>query len=74
MDARVEEVELHGEVTLDTEALTEYSGQGVCGELRLYGHTRDRYREQLRTWAGNRNWTVVADKKGMFKCKNATLM
>ena len=69
MDARVEEVELHGEVTLDIEALSEYSGQGVCGEVRLYGNTRDRYREQLRTWASNRNWRVIVDEDGMFKCK-----
>ena len=42
MESRVEKVELgdvvrpRDEVTLDIEALTEYSGQGVCREVQLW--------------------------------------
>ena len=67
MDAVVEEVELHREVTLDMEALAEYSAEGVCRAVRLYHGTAIRYRKDLRIWANNRNWTVVMDEFGMFR-------
>lgn len=44
-------------VTLDIEALTEYSGQGRCRLLWLNSDTADKYREELTTWAESRNWT-----------------
>ena len=52
---------LHGlylgdEVTLDIEALVEYSGQGWCKEIMLDNKTLARYSEELRTWAKSRNW------------------
>ena len=66
MDAGVEEVELHGDVTLDIEALAEYSGQGRCREVRLYSFMAgnlckmaEKYGEDIRTWASNRKWRVV---------------
>ena len=62
-------VRLMEKVTLDVEALAEYSGQGVCREVRLLGDTAARYKEELRTWASNRNWRVIVDEDGMFKCK-----
>ena len=53
------------EVTLDIEALTEYSGQGVCRVIDFYvGHwcsesdTAARYGEELYTWAGRKNWRI----------------
>ena len=43
---------LHNEVTLDIEALVEYSGEGACKEIELNNNaTLDRYSEELRTWA-----------------------
>ena len=59
MESGVEKVWLKVEVTLDIEALTEYSGQGVCRKVELYGDTSTRYREEMRTWARRRNWRVT---------------
>ena len=61
MEAGVEKVKLFPEVTLDIEALAEYSGQGVCRYVRLLCDTADRYREELSTWARNRDWRVSQD-------------
>ena len=47
---------LGDEVTLDIEALVEYSGKGVCKEITLNNATLARYSEELRTWAKSRNW------------------
>ena len=44
------------EVTLDIEALVEYSGKGPCSQIRLNKATLDRYSEELRTWAKSKNW------------------
>ena len=70
MESRVEEVRLHREVTLDIRDLMEYSGQGKCREVRCYGDTADRYREQLRTWATSNNWTVTNDQSHLFIIQN----
>jgi len=58
MESHVEKVELGfgDSVTLDIEALTEYSGQGVCSRVVLWDDTVPRYREEMRTWASSRNW------------------
>ena len=64
MESGVEEVMLGGRVTLDIEALTEYSGQGVCREVELRG---DRYREEMRTWAKTRSWIVIKDYSDSYK-------
>ena len=63
MQSGVEQVwlGLWGEVTLDIEALTEYSGQGRCGEEERRGDAVARYREELRAWALSRNWRVDVD-------------
>ena len=47
---------LGDEVTLDIEALVEYSGEGVCKEIELNNSTMVRYIEELRTWARSKNW------------------
>ena len=62
MESGVGRVELHGEVTLDIEALAEYSGQGVCRTVMLqWPDTMARYRQELVTWARSRNWRVYPD-------------
>ena len=43
MESVVEMLWLYDEATLDIEALSEYSGQGVCRRVTLYGDTWDRY-------------------------------
>ena len=45
-----------GEVTLDMEALSEYSGHGVCWLVSLWVDTDGRYKEDLRKWARSKNW------------------
>ena len=69
MESVVEEVRLSEEVTLDMEILAEYSGQGVCRDVLLYDDTTDRYSEELRTWASNRNWRVFVDARRVFIIK-----
>lgn len=58
MESRVEDVLLCSEVTLDIEALNEYSGQGVCLGILLYSDTARRYREEIRTFASKRKWKI----------------
>ena len=62
MESGVEKVDLCDKMALDLEALAGYSGQGRCREVELRGDTAARYREELRTWARNRNWKVRMDK------------
>ena len=64
MESGVKEVELYDEVTLDMEALAEYSGQGVCRRLYLLGDLVARYRLKLRTWARRRKWGVFVEDNG----------
>ena len=59
MESGVGRVVLFEDVTLDIEALTEYSGRGECWDLRLSYDSRGRYREEMRTWARTRNWKVA---------------
>ena len=58
MESGVESVELDEEVTLDIRSLMEYSGQGKCRRVWCHYRSKDIYRDQLRTWAMSRNWTV----------------
>ena len=60
MESRVEGVWLGimGDVSLDITVLTQYSGQGACGEVNCYYATVDRYREDLGSWARGINWSV----------------
>ena len=64
MESGVQEVNLsvYGQVTLDIEALAEYSGQGVCREVYLDFGAEDKYREEMETWARSRNWTIEQDQ------------
>ena len=59
MESGLEKVVLGCDVTLDIDALTEYSGQGVCRSVNLYHDTMSRYKEELCTWARSRNWRIV---------------
>ena len=61
MESRVERVILYEEVTLNIMVLNGYNGKGRCRGLRCFHDTAVKYREQLRTWAVNRNWTVLHD-------------
>ena len=61
MESGVEEVELRCEVTLDIEALAEYSGQGVCRRVKILSETlvEERLYQTLKEklgWAHNINW------------------
>ena len=63
METRVEAVEL-GDLTLEMETLTKYSGHGKCnkvmsdGESDLYDFLGAKYREELRSWATSKGWYV----------------
>ena len=48
-----------GEMTLDIEALAKYSGQGKCRYITCWSPTW--YREELRSWANQRNWILKRD-------------
>ena len=65
MESGVEDVWLNEEVTLDIDALTEYSGRGVCGNMCLSydTDTAARYRQVLATWASSRNWNINIDSE-----------
>ena len=66
MESGVEEVRLNGGVTLEIRNLIEYSGQGKCSRVVCYDDTKDRYVEQLRTWATSRNYTMTCELDGYF--------
>ena len=65
METGVEKVRLKA-MTLDIWSLIVYSGQGKCRWLCCLEFTVARYRDQLRTWAIIRNWTVTCDKEDRF--------
>ena len=48
-----------GEMSLDIEALVKYSGEGKCRHITCWSPTW--YREELRTWAEQRNWRLARD-------------
>ena len=63
MESGVEEVMLVGGLTLDIEALADYSGQGVCRTVGLHwpgGVVR--YSEELLAWAKSKTWRVFSDE------------
>ena len=66
MESGVERVDLNEEVTLDIEALTEYSGQGTCKVVLVNYDTATRYRSRLTTWATKINWTTRVLGRGIF--------
>ena len=48
----------------DMEALTKYNGKGTCKSIILRVDREDMYRQRLRDWAKDRNWSVAFD----FEC------
>ena len=61
METRVHELMLREEVNLDIRTLTDYSGNGKCYEV-YSSDSSDKYREELRSWAGDRNWNIILDR------------
>ena len=61
MESRVEVVEL-SLVEISIEALTKYSGQGSCLEIKLrLDFTSDKFFKELETWASRTNWLLQQD-------------
>ena len=70
MVTRVKEVSLGGAgrswwsgkldegVTLDMDTLAQYNGLGKCEEVLFWSVTTERYRDQLKVWAGNMGWQI----------------
>ena len=56
-------------VNLDIKTLTEYSGNGQCSDVRISGDTADSYRDELRTWAGNKQWRIDSDTDSNFEMR-----
>ena len=46
---------------LDIEALTKYNGKGRCKNIVPRLDREDKYRQRLRDWARDRNWSVAID-------------
>ena len=83
MESHVEHVHIGDEVTLDIEALAEYSGQGVCKKVVLWCpslaeaplswrpmyHELSRAVEEMR-WARSRNWRVEKHDTGILLNRN----
>ena len=63
METHVERVELGfwGDMSLDINILTQYSGQGKCWEVVCWDDTGTKYREEVRSWAEKINWKVTLD-------------
>ena len=63
-----------GNVTLDMATLTQYDGEGVCGDVQMGCHSILRYGNQLKEWAENMGWKIeeesdVAGITTKIKCK-----
>ena len=73
MESGVEEVDLNGDgggstMTPDSlNTLTGYNGQGKCKVMKFNNIARQ-YREELKTWAKSRKWTVTNDVVLMTVC------
>ena len=63
MESRVEVVVLGvwNEMSLDIGALTQYNGQGRCSDVRFWDDTRDKYGEEVRSWAQRINWKAITE-------------
>ena len=63
MIAGVETVRLgyNGSVEVDMETLASYDGRGTCSKVWCHKETGDRYRAQVRRWAGRIGWEVESD-------------
>ena len=62
MEPGVEKVKLFPEVTLDIEALAEYSGQGCCSHIcRSQKYCSDKLFDKHSAWARRKNWRMGLD-------------
>ena len=62
MESRVEKVDLEYDVTLDIEALAEYSGQGCCSHIcRSQKYCSDKLFDKHSAWARRKNWRMSLD-------------
>ena len=50
-----------GSVEVDMETLASYDGRGRCWHVQCCYKTGDRYRDQVRRWAGRIGWKVTGD-------------
>ena len=50
-----------GSVEVDMETLASYDGRGRCRDVQCCYKTGDRYRDQVRRWAGRIGWKVWRD-------------
>ena len=55
---------------MDISALTQYSGQGKCGQVTWFDDAAHKYGEEVRSWAQRINWRVndffIFDKKSTY--------
>ena len=57
---------------LDTNALTKYSGKGRCKYIVLEVGQVDKYRQWLREWAQDRDWSITNDEEWGMCVKRKT--
>ena len=69
MESHVKEACLEG-VTVDAEALLNYSGHGRCQTVACCYEAAAKYREELRSWASNKGWNVAFDDETLFMIIN----
>ena len=51
------------------ETLASYDGRDRCRLVRCYKETGDRYRAQVRRWAGRIGWQVAWDDRSFIEIK-----
>ena len=71
MESRLERVYLGSGVSLNIEALTQYSGQGKCWEVIYFDDTKDTYREDVRSWSQRINWDVSDESWSYVQIKTS---
>ena len=72
MESRVKVVSLgfNGEVSLDITALTQYNGEGRCEEMAYWYDTKERYKEEMRTWVQRTNWLMEGEEEWFSVSRN----
>ena len=48
------------------DTLAQYNGLGKCEEVRFWSDTTERYRDQLKVWAGNMGWQIEETSDEIF--------
>ena len=56
-----DEIDYNSSVEVDMETLASYDGRGRCSKVWCWKETGDRYRAQVRRWAGRIGWGVTWD-------------